>query len=218
MPRLRIECDDATAQALRALLEAHPGVSSIAVEADEPPPCPDGQMPEWCVNPAAPHATPLRLPLRHEHLTVHTDGSCSGNPGPTGMSVVVHDRARVKAGFGWGGGHGTSPQAEVSAVLAALNLAASRRVREVTVTTDSEYVTKGVSTTSKKWEREGFQGVPNGEIWQCLLRQKAVLERAGVRVTVQWTRGHDGQVFNERADRLAVRARKAQAYIRDDTT
>ena len=223
--QLHISCDEATAAALEALLAQHPGVRSVTRV--QPAPAPSNPPadkrdesdaavpPPWSVTPTHCRTISISQSLRKEALSIHTDGSCSGNPGPIGMSVVVHDAQEVRAAFGWGGGHGTSAAAEVCAVLSALNLAAQRRAHSVSIYTDSEYVVKCLTSTYQKWQRTGFDNVPNGQLWQALLQQKAHMEDVGVQVSVEWTRGHAGGHFNEVADKLAVKARKAQAYIRE---
>ena len=71
---------------------------------------------------------------------------------------------------------------------------------------DSQYVLKGISEWRAGWERRGFRNsknepVANLELWKRLF---AVVDAR--QVTVRWVRGHQGNVNNERADRLAVAA------------
>ncbi len=71
---------------------------------------------------------------------------------------------------------------------------------------DSQYVLKGLSEWRAGWERRGFRNakgdpVANLELWKRLF---AVADAR--KVSVRWVRGHQGNVNNERADRLAVAA------------
>lgn len=73
---------------------------------------------------------------------------------------------------------------------------------EVVVTSDSRYV---VDAVQKKWvfdwERKGFQGKKNPDLWIRFLK---VYRRHKVRL--EWIRGHNGHPENEECDRMAVAA------------
>ena len=71
------------------------------------------------------------------------------------------------------------------------------------VTTDSQYLRKGVTRWLDLWKRNGWktvarQPVKNAELWRRL-------DSAARRHEVEWvwTRGHSGDMGNERADALA---------------
>jgi ribonuclease HI len=95
------------------------------------------------------------------------------------------------------------------AVIGALE--ALKRPCRVTITTDSQYVMKGMTEWLPGWKAKGWKTaakkpVKNAELWQRL--EQAVLPH---QVQWQWVRGHDGHEENERADRLAVAAREQLA-------
>jgi ribonuclease HI len=92
------------------------------------------------------------------------------------------------------------------AVIAGLE--ALKRPCQVTITTDSQYVIKGMTEwltgwKAKNWKTAAKKPVKNVELWQRL--DKAV---APHQVKWEWVRGHQGHVDNERADQLAVAARE----------
>ena len=119
------------------------------------------------------------------------DGSCSGNPGPGGWAAILrHGEAeRVITG---GAAMTTNNRMELTAVIAGLR--ALKRPCEVVVVTDSEYVRLALT--------DGVMRA-NGD-----LVEEARRLAAGHTIEVQRVDGHAGHLLNERADRLAVAARK----------
>jgi ribonuclease HI len=98
---------------------------------------------------------------------------------------------------------------ELMAVIAGLE--ALKRPCKVTITTDSQYVMKGMTEWIKGWKAKNWKTaakkpVKNAELWQRLDTAIAPHD-----VDWQWVRGHDGHPENERADQLAVQAREAIA-------
>jgi len=141
------------------------------------------------------------------HVTIYTDGACSGNPGPGGYGAILTfgDHEREISG---GEPHTTNNRMELMAAIAALE--ALKRPCKVDLHTDSQYVQQGISTWIKNWKRNGWRTadkkpVKNMDLWQ---RLDAVLARHEVRW--HWVKGHDGHEMNERADQLAVAAITAQ--------
>jgi len=81
-----------------------------------------------------------------------------------------------------------------------------RRSCRVVLTTDSQYVRKGITEWMTNWKKNGWKTaskkpVKNAELWQRL-------DRARERHEVQWdwVKGHSGHPENERADELASAA------------
>lgn len=128
------------------------------------------------------------------------DGACSGNPGPGGWGCIVEiDGARHE--YSGGRARTTNNQMELQALIEGLkSLPAGTRVQ---IVTDSEYLTKGISSWLKGWIRNGWktaskQPVKNQEQWQQL---HDLLQSHPHRV--EWVRGHAGHAENERCDELA---------------
>ena len=128
---------------------------------------------------------------RNVKTTIVVDGSCSGNPGPGGWAaILLHGEAeKVISG---GAAMTTNNRMELTAVVAALR--ALKRPCEVVVVTDSEYVRLALTDGKMK---------ANGD-----LVEEARRLAAGHAIEVQRVSGHAGHLLNERADRLAVEARK----------
>lgn len=71
---------------------------------------------------------------------IFTDGASSGNPGPSGIGVVIKEGDAVIAEVSESIGSATNNIAEYKAVIAALKEAVARRAEKVILHTDSELV------------------------------------------------------------------------------
>ena len=137
----------------------------------------------------------------------YTDGACSGNPGPGGwgaLLVAMQDGEVVRERELSGGEPDTTNnRMELMAAIQALE--ALKDPCEVNLTTDSQYVRKGITEWLANWKKRNWQTaakkpVVNKDLWQ---RLETAAERH--RVKWHWVRGHSGHSENERADRLANR-------------
>ncbi len=134
------------------------------------------------------------------HITIYTDGSSRGNPGPGGFGCVLlagPHRKELSAGFR----ETTNNRMELMAVCVALETLKFEG-SEVTLYSDSKYV---VDAVEKRWvfgwEKKGFVGKKNPDLWMRFLR---VYRRHRVRFV--WVKGHAETVENNRCDQLAVAA------------
>ena len=138
-----------------------------------------------------------------DKVTIHTDGACSGNPGPGGWAAIMQFRGHERELSG-GDILTTNNRMELTAAIEALK--ALRRPCTVDLYTDSTYVREGITNWIARWKANGWRTaakkpVKNAELWQALDR-----EIARHAVTWHWVRGHAGDAMNERADRLAREA------------
>ena len=137
-----------------------------------------------------------------EIVEVYTDGACRGNPGPGGWGVLLRYGDTEKELYG-GESETTNNRMELMAAIQALeNL---KRDCKVSLTTDSQYVRKGITEWMANWKKRGWktaskQPVKNKDLWQRL--DKAATQH---QVEWHWVRGHTGHPENERADQLANR-------------
>lgn len=137
-----------------------------------------------------------------KQVDIFTDGACRGNPGPGGWGAVLRYGDKERELFG-GEPHTTNNRMELMAAIQALE--ALKDPCEVNLTTDSQYVRKGITEWLVNWKKRNWQTaakkpVVNKDLWQ---RLEAAAERH--RVKWHWVRGHSGHSENERADRLANR-------------
>ncbi|MEJ2645966.1 MAG: ribonuclease HI [Gammaproteobacteria bacterium] len=137
-----------------------------------------------------------------DKVEAFTDGACRGNPGPGGWGVLLRYGNHERTLHG-GEPMTTNNRMELTAAICALE--ALKRPCQVTLTTDSQYVRKGITEWIADWKRRGWKTsarkpVKNADLWQRL-------EAAAGRHQVEWhwVRGHTGHPENERADQLANR-------------
>lgn len=137
------------------------------------------------------------------NVDLYTDGACLGNPGPGGYgAVLLYKDLRKELSGGYR--KTTNNRMELLGVI--VGLAALKEPCKVTIYSDSQYVVKGMLLGwVRKWKQQGWKrgkdAVPNPDLWERLL---AACDQHDV--TWQWVRGHNGNVENERADRLSVAA------------
>ena len=142
------------------------------------------------------------------HVTIFTDGACSGNPGPGGWGVLLRYGELEKELKG-GERNTTNNRMELMAAISGLE--ALKRPAVVDLTTDSQYVRQGITSWIHGWKKNGWRTadkkpVKNVDLWQ---RLDAALKQHEVRF--HWVKGHAGHVENERVDQLA---REGLAAIR----
>jgi ribonuclease HI len=133
-------------------------------------------------------------------VVIHTDGACSGNPGPGGWGAILRYGGHEKELKG-GEKLTTNNRMELTAAIMALETLT--RPATVEIHTDSQYVKDGISKWIHGWKRNGWKTsdkkpVKNAELWQ---RLDAALGRH--QVSWHWVKGHAGHDDNERADELA---------------
>jgi ribonuclease HI len=135
-----------------------------------------------------------------EIIEIWADGGCRGNPGPGGWGVLLRAGGREKEIFG-GEALTTNNRMELTAVIEGLR---SLKVRsKVRVTTDSQYVQKGITEWIHNWKRRGWltadkKPVKNVDLWKKLDEAARAHH-----VEWHWVKGHAGHPENERADALA---------------
>ena len=137
------------------------------------------------------------------HVIIHTDGACSGNPGPGGWGAILNYAGSQKELSG-GEVPTTNNRMELMAAISALE--ALKRPCTVDLHTDSEYMRNGITKWIAGWKRNGWKTadkkpVKNMDLWQ---RLDAAIQHHDVHW--RWVKGHAGHEMNERADQLAVAA------------
>ncbi len=133
-------------------------------------------------------------------VLIHTDGACSGNPGPGGWGAILESGPHRKELKG-GEAHTTNNRMELTAAIEALE--ALKGPSDVELYTDSNYLRGGITGWMNGWKRNGWRTtdkkpVKNKELWQRLDQAEAMHN-----VNWHWVKGHAGHDENERADELA---------------
>ncbi|NNM58644.1 MAG: ribonuclease HI [Legionellales bacterium] len=133
-------------------------------------------------------------------VEIYTDGACRGNPGPGGWGAVLRYNEHEKHLKG-AEAHTTNNRMELSAAIAGLS--ALTKTSIVSLTTDSQYVRKGVLEWMPRWKVRHWQTadkqpVKNQDLWQKL---DSLLQLHTI--SWHWVKGHSGHPENELADKLA---------------
>ena len=133
-------------------------------------------------------------------VEIFSDGACSGNPGPGGWGTVLRCGDQEKEFSGYDPDT-TNNRMELLGAIAGLE--ALTQPCRVAMTTDSQYVKKGMTEWIAGWVKRGWKNsqkkpVANRDLWERLL----VLTEPH-QVEWHWVRGHDGHAENERCDVLA---------------
>jgi ribonuclease HI len=133
-------------------------------------------------------------------VIIHTDGACSGNPGPGGWGAILAFNGTRKELSG-GEAETTNNRMELSGAIMALE--SIKRPCKVEMHVDSAYVKDGITKWIHGWKRNGWKTadkkpVKNLELWQRLDAAIAAHD-----ISWHWVKGHAGHAENERADELA---------------
>lgn len=133
-------------------------------------------------------------------VEMYTDGACRGNPGPGGWGVLLRNGDKERTLYG-GNPNTTNNRMELTAAIEGLSVL-SEPCR-VELTTDSEYVRRGITEWMPGWKQRNWRTasrkpVANRDLWE---RLDAITSEHDVRW--HWVRGHSGHAENELVDALA---------------
>lgn len=133
-------------------------------------------------------------------VELFSDGACSGNPGVGGWGTILRCGATEKefSGAEW---ETTNNRMEMTGAI--MGLEALTRPCDVLVTTDSQYLVKGMTEWLPGWIRRGWvnskkEPVLNRDLWERLNELSKIH-----RIQWTWIKGHNGHTENERCDALA---------------
>ncbi len=133
-------------------------------------------------------------------VEIFTDGACRGNPGPGGWGGLLRYNCTEKHLYG-AEAHTTNNRMELLAAIR--DLEAVSETCQIDLTSDSQYVRKGITERLQGWKAKGWKTaakkpVKNKDLWQLLDEQAQQNQ-----VTWHWVKGHSGHRENEIADELA---------------
>jgi ribonuclease HI len=147
-------------------------------------------------------------------ITIATDGSCIGNPGPGAYGFVVdHDSSIRERAIPVAAT--TVGEMEVRALLEALlYTSADLPMSPVRIICDSQYVVNGYNEWMAGWETKGWHkkgGLAHAALWKDIAAMK---RRIGNRVTVEWIRAHQNiGGLNDKVDALVNSAARSQRAV-----
>ena len=133
-----------------------------------------------------------------KRITLFSDGSALGNPGPGGYGVILR-YGKTERELSGSELHTTNNRMELKGVIEGLH--ALKEPCEVDIVSDSSYVVKGINEWLVNWIKRDFKKVKNPDLWKEYIEVSKQHKIHAI-----WVRGHDGHVENERCDLLAKEA------------
>ncbi len=130
-----------------------------------------------------------------KQITLYSDGSSLGNPGPGGYGGILVFKDTQKE-YSGAEADTTNNRMELMGVIEGLKML--KEPCEVEVVSDSSYVIKAINEWLQGWVKKDFAKVKNVDLWRAYLEAAALH-----RVHGTWVRGHNGHPQNERCDALA---------------
>lgn len=143
-------------------------------------------------------------------ITIYTDGSSRGNPGPGGYGIVMISgpyRKEMSQGYKLT----TNNRMELLAAIVALETL-KKEDSVVTIYTDSKYVVDAIEKGWVfGWEKKRFAQKKNPDLWMRFLK----IYRKH-RVKFVWVKGHADNQENNLCDQLAVKAAMSSNLLEDE--
>ncbi len=142
-----------------------------------------------------------------KQITLYSDGSSLGNPGPGGYGVILEYKGTRKS-YSGGEPDTTNNRMELTGVIEGL-----KKLKEpcsVHVISDSSYVVKAINEWLAGWVQKDFAKVKNIDLWKAYLEASKPHD-----ITASWVRGHNGHKENEECDIMArEEAMKMKGFAR----
>jgi len=138
-------------------------------------------------------------------VQIFTDGACSGNPGPGGWGALLRYNGHEKH---LSGAEPATTNNRMELLAAIEALASLTRSCTIVLTTDSEYLRKGITEWIVNWKRRGWKTASKTPVKNLDLWQRLDAEAGRHSIDWRWVKGHNGCAENELADELARAAIK----------
>ncbi|RMD88481.1 MAG: ribonuclease HI [Calditrichaeota bacterium] len=136
----------------------------------------------------------------NQQITIYTDGSSLGNPGPGGFAFIMQWQNHQKE-FSRGFYLTTNNRMELMAIIESMKQLKTQKY-PVVIYTDSRYVADALNKGWLwKWEEKNFAKKQNPDLWKEFIGLYKKFD-----VTIEWIKGHNGHPSNERCDLLAKKA------------
>ena len=139
-----------------------------------------------------------------DKVDIYTDGACLGNPGPGGWAFIIkYNSGRIKE-FSGSEKYTTNNKMELTAAIKAVKYLKKKII--INLYTDSKYLKDGITIWIKKWKLNGWKTsnkkkVKNSDLWKIL--EEGIKDHE---INWVWVKGHNENIFNEKADVLAKKA------------
>jgi len=167
-------------------------------------------------------------------IEIYTDGSSLNNPGASGLAYIIkywidNDNEEmpiiktIEANQGFR--LSTNNRMEIMSAIYGLKKIielintdeAFKDFTQINLFTDSQYLSSAInnrwlqSWRQRNWMTSGFGGkaptaVKNKDLWEQVIELQDTLHNMSINLTITHVKGHNGNEFNEKADKLAVAA------------
>ena len=139
-----------------------------------------------------------------DKVDIYTDGACLGNPGPGGWAFIIkYNSGKIKE-FSGSEKYTTNNKMELTAAIKAVEYFKKKII--INLYTDSKYLKDRITIWIKKWKLNGWKtsnkkNVKNSDLWKVL--EEGIKDHE---IHWVWVKGHNENIFNEKADMLAKKA------------
>ena len=162
-------------------------------------------------------------------MHLYADGSCQPNPGTGGWAFILAQNDILQFEGAGSEPDSTNNRMELTAVLKGIHYITARQyskipmnIKLLTIALDSKYVLDGLETWSQNWIKQNWKkkdGKPvlNSDLWRQLVESVNHLKQMKIEIKYFHVKGHSGQVWNEKCDKLAVQEAKKCIASSQDT-
>ncbi|MCR4959945.1 MAG: ribonuclease HI [Lachnospiraceae bacterium] len=152
-------------------------------------------------------------------VTVFSDGSAKGNPGPGGYGTIlqyIDTKGRLHE-LELTEGFRLTTNNRMELLGAIKGLEALKKPCDVTIISDSQYLVNAFNNGwIEGWKKKGWKKADNSEVLNKDLWQRLLLAMESHNVTFEWIKGHAGHPENERCDRLAFNSADEEDLLTDE--
>ena len=150
-------------------------------------------------------------------MTIYTDGSCCGNPGPGGFGVIVVEDNKIIAAHQEQHNSTTNNRMEMAAIIYALeNYGAKEGDFFIPIVySDSSYCVNSFTAWINNWKANGWKRAGNRKLENLDLIQTYDMLRQEFKIDLRKIKGHDGHIYNELADGLATGQIPVEEVLRE---
>ncbi len=145
-------------------------------------------------------------------ITIFTDGSSRGNPGPGGWGsiLVESEKSKVESQkqethiieLGGGEKHTTNNRMELAAAIGGISHAPKNS--NILINTDSSYVINGITKWIHGWKKNNWMTKAKEDVLNKDLWMKLDASMSDKKVEWKYVGGHIGILGNERCDHIAT--------------
>ena len=138
-----------------------------------------------------------------EKIVIYTDGACRGNPGPGGWGAIIIEN-NIETELYGKKENTTNNIMEMTAAIKALEFFKIKK--NIVLYTDSNYLKLGITNWIFSWKKNNWinskrEEVKNKSYWIVLDKLNNLHN-----IEWKWVKAHNGNEYNERADKLATSA------------